>query len=146
MSERIKRAGRLLSIKEREVTLAKVRVAEANAKVAEAERARQSLVDAWERAADDAARLDGVSAADHLAHRDALLTARHRIALAEREIERRRAEEAALLEALAEARANHRKLETWIDNMRAEEAEEQGRKERIMADEVAARRAAQRTS
>lgn len=138
--DRARRAERVMELRKRAVELAQTACAKAMQAAIEAEAAAKSAESEWVRASAEAP-LDASSITD-LAELSAwirsLRTRADRAALRaaelHREVERAQA-------ALTSARAEHRRIELWRDGLIAAERAVASRKERVAADEVAARTA-----
>lgn len=137
-AERVRRAERVVELRRRAVDAAQATAADAARRVIEAEGAARAAEDLWTR--EGAAPADASRSSAELAEASAWLRAlRVRADRAAAAAGEARAAAARSREALTEARAELRRIELWRDGLVAAARAAQDRKERVAADEVAAR-------
>jgi flagellar biosynthesis chaperone FliJ len=137
-AERVRRAERVVELRRRAVEAAQASVAEAARRVIEAEDAARAAEDQWSRdgSAPVAASLSSAELADASGWLRAL---RGRADRAAAQAAEARAAAQRSQEALVGARAELRRIELWRDGLVAAVRAAQDRKDRVAADEVAAR-------
>lgn len=137
-AERVRRAERVVELRRRVVDEAQAAAAGAARRVIEAAAAARAAEDLWSRegAAPSAARLSSAELAEASAWLRALQV---RAARAAAQVTAARAAAQVSHEALTGARAELRRIELWRDGLVAADRAAQDRKDRVAADEVAAR-------
>jgi hypothetical protein len=138
MSARMRRVERLVELAQDALNAARAAVVTATRAVGEARAAAQREEQRWSDAAGGFAK--GVTRASELDQQAAhLRTLRLRSDAAVRVVDRAVAEESKRNAAVVKAAMDHRKLELWRDRISLGEREEEDRRERVAADELAAR-------